>query len=135
MKTDIVKEGTEGIADTTTTSVDAIGETTANTFTPEKKGERNYLDKTSELHEKFNCNQCEFKTSEKGIFNKHMNSNHVESSYSKAISSFIYRLNLDEFAREYRDYFGWHGFNTREANYVEEMVKHHGSNFIMKNVN
>ena len=35
VKTDIVKEGTEGIADTTTTQVDAIWETTANTFTPE----------------------------------------------------------------------------------------------------
>ena len=64
-----------------------------------------------------------------------MSSNHVESSYSKAISSFIYRLNLDELAREYRDYFGWHGFNTREASYVEEMIKRHGSNFIVKNVN
>ena len=59
----------------------------------------------------------------------------LESSYNKAISSFIYRLNLDEFAREYRDYFGWHGFNTREASHVEEMVKRHGSNFIVKNVN
>ena len=64
-----------------------------------RKEERDYLDKRSELHEEFNCNGCEFKTSHKGILKKHMKSNHLESSYNKAISLFIYRLNLDEFAR------------------------------------
>ena len=60
-----------------------------------------------------------------------MNSNHVENSYIKAISSFIYRLN---FTREYRDYFGWHGFNTREDSHMEEMIKRHGANVILKKI-
>ena len=35
-----MKEGTEGNVDITATSVDAIGETNANTFTPEKEKEK-----------------------------------------------------------------------------------------------
>ena len=60
-----------------------------------------------------------------------MNSNHVENFYSKAISSFIDCLN---FTREYRDYFGWHGFNKREDSHMEEMIKRHGANFIVKKI-
>ena len=62
-----------------------------------------------------------------------MNTEHVESFCSKEISEFINRFDLEEYANEYRDYFGWHGFNRKEAYHVEQMVKCHGSDFIMKN--
>ena len=99
-----------------------------------RKEERDYLNNTSELHEKINCNQCDHNTSQKSTLKNHLNSYHVEN-YSKAISSFIYRLHFDEYAREYRDYFGWHVFNTGEASHKEEMKKRHGANCIVKNIN
>ena len=80
----------------------------------------------------FKCNQCNFSSSQNVTLKKHVNTKHLESFYCKEISSFINRLKLEEYANEYKDYFGWHGFNSKEAYHVEEMVKQHGADFIMK---
>ena len=82
----------------------------------------------------FRCNPCDFKTQQKVTSQKHINNKYEESSYTESISSFIYRLNLDQFAHEYRNYFEWHDFNRREACYVEKMINWYGSDFIMKNI-
>ena len=103
-----------------------------------RKVEKDDLNKRTkdnkELPEVFKCKHCDFKTPQKVTLQKHMNTKHVESSYSESISSFIYRLNLDKFKHEYRDYFEWHGFNRKEACYVEKMINRYGSDFIMKNM-
>ena len=64
-----------------------------------------------------------------------MNTKHEESSYSETISSFIYRLELDNFEKEYRDHFKKYGFNQGEAYHVEKMVKQHGrTNYIARDL-
>ena len=65
---------------------------------------------------------------------KHMNTKHVEHSYSESVYDFIHRLRLEKLANEYRDYFNWHGFNRTEAAHVEKMINRYGTDFIMKNV-
>ena len=82
----------------------------------------------------FKCKQCDFKTPRNMTLQKHINTKHEESSYSESITSFIYRLNLEKFARHYRDYFDWHGFTRKEALYVEKMVNWNGADFVMKDV-
>ena len=98
----------------------------------------NNLNKRTEcdkdMQEILRCNHCDFKTQQKVTLQKHIHTKHKESSYTESLSSFIYRLNLDKFAHEYRNYFEWHGFNRREACYVEKMINRYGSDFIMKNM-
>ncbi len=47
---------------------------------------------------------------------------------------YSYRLELDKFYNEHRDYFGWHNFSKRESFYMEQMIKRRGSDFDMKKV-
>ena len=80
----------------------------------------------------FTCDQCSFKTSKNMVLKKHMMSKHEENFHSETISSFIYRLELEHLAKEYRKYFTKHGFNIEEAFHMEEMVKRHGPYYIWK---
>ena len=80
----------------------------------------------------FICDQCDFKTSKKVQLNKHINAKHECSSFSETISSFIYCLELEEFAPEYRTYFTRYGFTRGEASHVEKMVKLYGPEYIRK---
>ena len=91
--------------------------------------------RSKELEEVFTCNQCDFKTSKKITLTKHINTKHEEGSYSETISSFIYRLELESFAREYRGHFKRYGFNRGEAFHVEKMVNLHGPGYIVRSVN
>ena len=61
-----------------------------------------------ELDEMFTCNECELKTSQKMSLNKHINTNHEESSCSEKVSSFIYRHELEKFALESMSHFSRH---------------------------
>ena len=87
---------------------------------------------TNEFEEVFTCNQCNFKTSKKITLTKHINTKHERGSYSKTISSFMYRLELESFAREYWVHFIRYGFNRREAFHV---VNLQGPGYIMRSVN
>ena len=63
---------------------------------------------------------------------KHIHTEHDESSYTESISAFIYRLELEEFAEDYREYFGRYGFNWGEASHVEKMIKLYGPEYLLK---
>ena len=90
---------------------------------------------TKELEEVFTCNQCNLKTSKKITLTKHINTKHEEELYSETISSLIYCLELESFAREYRGHFKRYGFNRGEAFHVEKMVNLHGPGYIARSVN
>ena len=54
----------------------------------EEKGNPEYTRRNNQ----FSCDQCNFQTSQKMKFKKHINMKHEEASFSETVSSFIYRL-------------------------------------------
>ena len=79
-----------------------LGAFTWNHPSSNRKGDTEHINKrnkdSQELEKIFKCKQCDFKTPINITLQKHINTKHVESSYSESISSFIYPLNLDKFA-------------------------------------
>ena len=65
---------------------------------------------------------------------KHINMKHSKSSFSETVSSFIYRLELDNLGEEYRAYFKRYGFNIGEAYHVEKMIRLHGPEYLLNPV-
>ena len=82
----------------------------------------------------FKCDQCNFQASQKMTLKKHINMKHSESSINETVSSFIYRLELDNLAEEYRAYFKRYGFNIGEAYHVEKMIRLHGPEYFLNPV-
>ena len=65
---------------------------------------------------------------------KHINMKHGELSFSETVSSFIYRLEVEDLAEEYRAYFKRYGFNIGEAYHVEKMIRLHGPEYFLKHM-
>ena len=80
----------------------------------------------------FYCDQCEFKCKREATLRKHVNTKHDEGrSSSETISNFIFRLALEDWAMEYKNYFFKKGVNFKEANYVESMVDTYGAEYTL----
>ena len=100
--------------------------------------ENNYNSKESNIAQEkvvdFKCDFCSFITTKKIIFNKHMNTKHGDVYRHETVSTFIFRLGLEELAEEYKDYFKRYGYTRSEADHVEKMVSKYGVEYILKPV-
>ena len=63
-----------------------------------------------------------------------MNTKHEEKYCHETVSTFIFRLGLEELAEEYKDYFKRYGYTREEAQHVENMVQKYGVEYILKPV-
>ena len=61
--------------------------------------------------------------------------NTKRDGWNKTLSMFIFRLGLEEYAKEYKAYFTRYGFTSNESEHVEKMVESYGSRYILKSLN
>ena len=62
----------------------------------------------------FKCDQCVFKCGNKVTLNKHDNKKHKDLSNKETVSTFIFRLGLQDFLEEDKKYFSRYGFNLED---------------------
>ena len=65
---------------------------------------------------------------------KHINTKHGDTHCVESVSTFIFRLGLEDLAQEYKDYFKRFSFTRAEAQHVEKMVQKYGGDYILKPV-
>ena len=80
----------------------------------------------------FKCDQCSFNSSGMATLNKHMNTKHQDINSIETVSTFIFRLGLEELASEYKYHFKRYGYTTAEAQHVEKMVRKYGVDYILR---
>ena len=62
----------------------------------------------------FDCELCCFTSTRKLTMNKHMNTKRGDNNFIETLSNFIFRLELEEYAEEYKDHFKRYGFTRGE---------------------
>ena len=91
-------------------------------------------EKPTKTNKTFYCEQCDFKCGKEATLRKHANTKHEIWSSNTTVSHFIFRLALEDWIEEYKTYFYKYGFNSKEANHVESMIKTHGAEYIVDHI-
>ena len=64
--------------------------------------------------------------------NTHMNTKHGDNNCRETLSNFIFRLELEEYAEEYKDHFKRYSYTRGEAQHVEKMIEKYGVDYVLK---
>ena len=71
----------------------------------------------------FKCEHWSFKSTRMITLKKHITTKHEDTSIMESVSTFIFRLGLEDFAHEYEEYFKRYGFTRGEAQHVEKFFE------------
>ena len=75
-----------------------------------------------------------FTSAKKITMNTHINIKHGCINSVETVSTFIFRLGLEEFAQVYKDYIKRYGYNREEAQHVEKVGNIYGVDFLLNPV-